>query len=215
MFSSQDKQDEYLETNIFKGHKNLFFVDIGAYDGLTINNTIYFEKYNNWTGINVEPIKSLYEKLVVNRPNSININCAVCNQDGFSEFYCNTGATDFISGLKDNFDNRHLHRLERENQETGSTTELIQVPTKKLETICDEYNCKHINYLSIDVEGAEFEVIKSINFDKVFIDVIGFENNYTDVSIPIVEYLQEKNYVFIHSSLDIFMIHKNSLFYNK
>jgi hypothetical protein len=36
------------------------------------------------------------------------------------------------------------------------------------------HNISHIHYLSIDVEGAEFEVIKSINFDKVFIDVIGF-----------------------------------------
>jgi FkbM family methyltransferase len=154
-------------------------------------------------------------KLVVNRPNSININCAVCNKEGFSEFYCNTGPTSVISGLKDTFDIRHLHRLQKENYETGATTELIKVQTKKLETICDENNVKHINYLSIDVEGAEFEVIKSINLDKVFIDVIGFENNYGDVSIPIIEYLQQKNYVFIHSSLDIFMIHKNSNFYNK
>ena len=61
----------------------------------------------------------------------------------------------------------------------------------------------------------EFEVIKSINFDKVFIDVIGFENNYNDVSVPIVKYLQEKNYIVIHVSLDIFMIYKDSLFYKK
>jgi FkbM family methyltransferase len=45
----------------------------------------------------------------------------------------------------------------------GSTTEIIKVNTKKLETIFDENNVSHINYLSIDVEGAEFEVIKSIN----------------------------------------------------
>ena len=63
MFASQDKQDEYLETNIFKGYKNGFFVDIGAYHGLRINNTIYFEKYNNWSGINIEPIKSVYEQI--------------------------------------------------------------------------------------------------------------------------------------------------------
>jgi hypothetical protein len=63
------------------------------------------------------------------------------------------------------------------------------------------------------VEGAEFEVIKSINFDKVFIDVIGFENNYNDVSVPIVEYLENKNFVMIHLSLDIFMINKKSAFF--
>jgi hypothetical protein len=95
----------------------------------------------------------------------------------------------------------------------GGTTELIKVKTKKLETIFDEYNVKNINYLSIDVEGAEFEVIKSINFDKVFIDIIAFENNYNDVSIPIIEYLHNKGYIIINQSLDIFMINKMSKFY--
>ena len=122
-----------------------------------------------------------------------------------------------ISGLKNNFDPRHFARLRRENSKKGSSTKVINVDTKKLETICDENNVKHINYLSIDVEGAEFEVIKSINFDKCFIDVIGFENNYNDISIPIINFLEDKNYTKIYNSsfiknIDIFMIHKKSIF---
>jgi FkbM family methyltransferase len=212
MFYSQDNQDKFLETTIFKGYKNGFYVDIGAHDGISLNNTLYFEKYNNWTGINVEPIKNVFEKLVKNRPKNINLNYAVCNYDGQTDFLCNTGYTEMISGIKDTFDPRHLQRLHTENYNQGSSTEIIKVNTKKMETIFDENNVSHINYLSIDVEGAEFEVIKSINFDKVFIDVIGFENNYNDVSIHIVNYLINKNYIIIHKSLDIFMIHKNSVF---
>jgi hypothetical protein len=151
--------------------------------------------------------------LIVNRPNNINLDCAVSNNDGDTEFLCNVGYTEMLSGIKDNFDPRHLQRIERENKHYGSTTEVIKVNTKKLETILDENNISHINYLSIDVEGAEFEVIKSINFDKVFIDVIGFENNYNDVSVPIVKYLENKGFVVIHTSLDIFMINKASIFY--
>lgn len=66
--------------------------------------------------------------------------------------------------------------------------------------------------MSIDVEGAEFEVIKSINFDKLFIDVIGFENNYNDASIPIIRYLEQNNFRVIHKSLDILMINNKSIF---
>jgi hypothetical protein len=117
-----------------------------------------------------------------------------------------------ISGIKNTFDQRHLQRLQKENAEWGSTTELIKVNTKKLETIFDEYKVSHIHYLSIDVEGAEFEVIKSINFDKVFIDVIGFENNFNDASIPIIKYLENKSYIMFHHCIDIFMIHKDSIF---
>ena len=213
MFNSQDNQDKYLETNIFKGYKNGFYVDVGAHDGISFNNTLYFEKHNNWSGINIEPIKKVFDDLVMNRPNNINLNCAVCNNDGETEFLCNTGYTEMISGIKDYFDVRHLQRLQRENKQHGSITEVIKVETKKLETILSENDISHINYLSIDVEGAEFEVIKSINFDKVFIDVIGFENNYNDVSIPIVEYLNNKGFIIIHISLDIFMINKMSVFY--
>lgn len=213
MFNSQDNQDKYLETTIFKGYKNGFYVDVGAHDGISINNTLYFEKHNNWNGINIEPIKKVFSNLVINRPNNINLNCAVCNNDGETEFLCNTGYTEMISGIKDTFDYRHLRRLEYENMQSGSITEVIKVNTNKLETIFDENNVSHINYLSIDVEGAEFEVIKSINFDKVFIDVIGFENNYSDTSLVIVEYLQNKNYKVIHTSMDIFMINKKSIFY--
>ena len=215
MFYSQFGQDVFLEKNIFNGYKNGFFMDVGSHDGVSINNTLYFEKNNNWTGINVEPIKTVYDKLVINRPNCININCAVSNNDGTSEFVCNTGYTEMLSGLKNNYDSRHLQRLETENIQTDSKTEIITVNTKRFETICDENNIKHIHYLSIDVEGAEFEVIKSINFNKVFIDIIEFENNYSDKSIPIVHYLEDNNYVVIHIQLDIFMVHKNSIFYSK
>lgn len=213
MFYSQFKQDELLEQNVFKGYKNGIFMDVGAHDGVSINNTLYFEKNNNWTGYNIEPIKSVYEKLVINRPNSININCAVCNNNGTAQFLCNTGYTEMISGLKDCFDIRHVLRLKNENEAMGSKTEIIKVKTKKLEDICDEYNIKHIDFLSIDVEGAEFEVIKSINFDKIFIDVIIFENNYNDVSVPIIDYLKNKNYIEIYNFKDIFMIHEKSKFY--
>jgi hypothetical protein len=120
-----------------------------------------------------------------------------------------------ISGIKATFDSRHMKRLENENKKFNSTTEVMKVNTKKLETICNENNITHINYLSIDVEGAEFEVIKSINFDKVFIDIIEFESNYDDTSIPIIEYLENKNFAVIHKSLDIFMMNKDSAFINK
>ena len=213
MFYSQYKQDEYLETHIFKGYKNGIFMDIGAHDGVSLNNTLYFEKYKNWSGYNIEPIQKVYDKLITNRPNSVNINCAVSNNDGTEEFICNTGYTEMLSGLKKTYDVRHFYRLENENKQMGSTTEVIRINTKKIETICNEYNIKNINYLSIDVEGGEFEVIKSINFDKVFIDVIEFENNYNDTSIPIIQFLEEKNYVLLNKSIDIFMIHKNSIFY--
>ena len=212
MFNSQDKQDEYLEQNIFKGHKKGFFVDVGAHDGKSINNTLYFETTHNWTGINIEPIKDVYDQLEINRPKCINLNCAIDEKKGQSEFIYNKGYTEMISGLKSHYDPRHYDRLECENNYFGSTSNVINVATDTLTNIFNKYVIKHVNYLSIDVEGAEFAVIKSINFDNVFIDVIGFENNYNDTSLPIIEYLKTKGYLILHKTMDIFMIHEKSLF---
>ena len=120
-----------------------------------------------------------------------------------------------LSGLAKTYDPRHHMRLQREQIEFGGCSKYILVETKKLSTICMENNIEKVNYLSIDVEGAEFEVIKSIDFDKVFIDVIEFENNYNDSNThQIVEYLANKGYMIIpHQTLDIFMIHRNSEFF--
>jgi FkbM family methyltransferase len=213
MYYSQCGQDEYLHNTVFKGYNNGFYMDVGAHDGVFINNTLYFEKNHDWHGINIEANPNLFMELIKNRPNNnININCAVCNEDGTSEFLCNTGYTDGLSGLTKTYDPRHMSRLNRENRIHKSTTSRIQVITKRIETICDENNIKHINYLSIDVEGAEMEVIASINFDKVFIDVIGFENNYNDKSVEIIEYLKGKSYKVLKHYTDIFMIHQDSQF---
>lgn len=213
MFYSQYKQDEFLEKIVFNGYKNGFFVDVGSHDGKTINNTLYFELNNNWTGINIEPIKEIYDRLLYNRPLCINLNCAIDEINGKAEFIQNKGHTEMLSGIKKYYDKRHTDRLENENKQYNSTSKIIEINTRSLESIFTEFNIKHINYLSIDVEGAEFAVLKSINFDNIFIDVIGFENNYKDISIQIIEYLQNKNYIILNDSMhDIFMIHKKSEF---
>jgi len=209
-YSSQYKQDEILESTIFKGFRNGFFVDIGAHNGVTINNTLYFEKYNKWTGINVEPLPNAFAELQKNRPNCTNYNCAISNVNGTSDFIMATGP-EMLSGLQEYYDPRHLCGLDWHIGQEDGSRQIVKVQTTRLEDII---NVPHVHLLSIDVEGAEFEVIKSINFEKVFIDVIIFENNYSDNSIVIVDYLSKLNYLQFNKShkSDIFMVHKDSQF---
>jgi FkbM family methyltransferase len=163
-------------------------------------------------GVNIEPIQKVFETLSKNRPDDINLECAISKEEGEIDFLCNTGHTEMLSGIVSLYDPRHIERIKKENIENDSTSSVVRVKTRRLESIFDEYEMKHVHYLSIDVEGAEFEVIQSISFDKVFIDVIGFENNYPDTSTRIIDHLIKLNYKVIHQSLDIFMIHKDSVF---
>ena len=212
-FYSQYCQDRSLENCIFKGFKNGVFMDVGAHDGVDLNNTLFFEKTHGWNGVNVEPLNSVYNRLITNRPSCININCAVSNIDGKSEFISNNGYTKMLSGLKSEYDERHLQRIESELQSMGGKSETILIDTMRIETICQKNDIKHIHYLSIDVEGGEMKVLESINFDKVFIDVIGFENNYSDTENIPIDYLSSYGYIKLPNHVaDIFMIHRNSQF---
>jgi FkbM family methyltransferase len=213
-FYSQDRQDFNLENYVFRGFKNGIFVDVGAHDGKKYNNTLYFEETHNWKGINIEPIPEVFDELVKNRPTSINLNCAIDTHNSSALFCINKGHTEMLSGLEKYYHPSHIQRIMQENTEHNSYSDKIIVKTRSLDSIFDEYNIKHIHYLSIDVEGAEFAVIKSIDFDKVFIDVIGFEANYSDTTIEIIDYLKNKNYFVFYKGLDIFMIHTDSKFAN-
>ncbi len=213
-FYSQYTQDEFLEKNVFKGFKNGIFVDVGAHDGKCINNTLYFEEQHQWKGINIEPLQEIYNRLIVNRPTCVNLNCAISNENGTAEFIANQGYTEMLSGLLSEYEKAHHQRGERERRQFGGTSQIITVPTRRLDSIFQEYNLNRIHYLSIDVEGAEFKVIQSIDFSKIFIDVISFENNYPNSGQgnAIQEYLKTMGYITIQEGLDIVMIHQNSTF---
>ena len=142
-----------------------------------------------------------------NRPNCINLCCAVFDHENGEEMFINSGYTEMLSGIYSAYDPRHLKRIDSENAIMNGQTHRQFVPTRTLSSICKEHNVNHIDYLSIDVEGAEKQVIDSIDFDAVSIHVIGFENNYKDKSDLIIDYLKTKGYELLdYCGLDIMMI---------
>ena len=94
--------EDYILSIVFSDIEKGFYVDVGAnspdFDSITKH---FYLK--GWNGINIEPIKKVFDKLVINRPDNINLNCAVCNNDGETDFLCNIGYTEMISGIKDNY----------------------------------------------------------------------------------------------------------------
>jgi FkbM family methyltransferase len=214
MYHSQDKQDEILEKYIFRGHRRGIFVEIGAWDGVCFSNTLFFERERKWTGINIEPLEDRYNELVKNRPDSINLRLAVSDVEGEAEFLAIAGPTGMLSGLQANYDPRHLQRIERERAELHTDAKTVMVPVKRLDTIFRENDVRRVHYLSIDAEGSELNILRSIDYDFTYIDVIGFENNYPDKTKTVTDFLEQKGYViFPAKSYDIFMIRKGSAFY--
>lgn len=201
VYKGQVGQDKFLNEEIFKNKRNGVFIDIGAHDGVTFSNTYFFEKELGWTGICFEPLANVFEILVRNR-NCICINQCVADKDGQVAFIQATGGdgvlavTDnpinMLSGILDTYDERHLARLNVEIEMKGGKYTINYMPCCILNNQLKKYFFTHIDLLSIDTEGNELQILKTIDFDEFDIDIICVENNYGDQKIR--DFLKTKGY---------------------
>ena len=196
-YTSQCGQDKYVNEHFFKNKKNGFFVDIGAHDGVSLSNTYFFEKELGWSGICVEPHPQRFKELALNRAKkTICLPVAVANNTGVMKFLQVDGYPEMLSGLFDFYDPRHIDRVDKEIASRGGSSNLIDIPTLPLSSILDKYHVSHIDFMSVDTEGSELEVLKSIDFNVVTIDVIAIENNYGESKVH--DYLKIKGYRLAH-----------------
>jgi len=170
---SQIHQDLILDEQVFKNKTNGFFVEVGALDGFGASNTWFFEMERNWSGLLIEPNPIEFEKRHQHpRPKSVFENCAISDIEKDINFLSIEGPCNVLSGIIEFYNPQHLDRI-----------------NKELEI---KHGIKKIDLLSIDVEGAESQVLNSINFDKVDIDVFLIENNYG--LNKEIEFLSNKGY---------------------
>jgi len=178
-YKSQFSQDSYLNENIFRFQRNGVFVDIGAHDGIQGSNTFFFEKELGWTGLAVEPILERYVDLVKNR-SCVCMNCCVHNKNTTVDFTENSGYTEMLSGISETYDPRHVQRLDLEKKIYGGESKTVKKQAYTLSKLLELNDIYNIDYLSIDTEGNEKEILQGIDFSRFTIRVITVENNYPD-----------------------------------
>lgn len=187
-FYSQEGQDKFLlSLDFIKQKKNGVFIDIGANDGVTFSNTKLLEDIG-WNGVCIEPLPETFEKLRQNRRCEV-YNVAITDKEGEIEFQQIIGQSEMLSGILENYDERHTKRIEREIGEHGGQRHIIKVKGVPFSKLIDKEN---IDYVSIDVEGSEMNVLKSIDFTKHNITLFSIENNYNTEEIP--NFMKEKGY---------------------
>jgi len=175
---SQSGQDAFV-LSYFNNKRNGVFIDIGANDGISLSNTYYLEKELGWTGICFEPIPSIFTKLDKTR-NCIKINAGVAEKESSFKFTFVDGPSNMLSGITEYHDPRHRERIEREVKTLGGKIVETEIPCVVLNEVLEKNNIFDIDYLSIDTEGNEFAIVKSIDFDKFNIKIITIENNFND-----------------------------------
>tara|TARA_X000000950_G_scaffold65785_1_gene80934 strand:+ start:2384 stop:3244 length:861 start_codon:yes stop_codon:yes gene_type:complete len=171
LYLSQAGQDKIIYDVFFrKCDPNGFFVDIGAYDGIEGSNTYFFEKKLNWNGILIEPSRTQFSKLKNNRSNKC-INTAVSNEKETLEFIDVVEGYSQMSGLNQEYFRENYKLI---SSDIYSDTESYNIETSKFSDLIQE---KNIDYLSIDIEGGELKLLKSIDFNFYKIKVLSVENN--------------------------------------
>ena len=209
-------QDKFLDTVVFSGMKNGVFIDVGAHDGQSLSNTYFLEKEREWTGLCIEPIPSVFQKLEALRKQSKCYQVAIDMEEKNKMFLLGKGYPEMFSGLVNNIDPRHAQLIQNETRDNGGETEIISVQTKRLDTLLNEQNIRHVNYMSIDVEGGEFGVLESIDFSKVTFDIIEVECNYDDLRPKYHAFFESKGFIpLLNLDWDILYIYKHSPYLSK
>lgn len=197
-FTGQYLQDKYCYENFLMNKKGGIFLDIGASDGKRFSNTYFFEKEMGYTGLCIEPRKEDFDKCRSIRTcycENVAVDTEERENVNFMEL---KGYGSGLSGLVHRYDPRHLKRIENEVKNSKhESSGIIKVSTVKLETLLDKYNLHDIDLCSLDIEGAELDILKSINWDKTRIKTLIVENNYKDPNLR--KYMESVGFKFIKS----------------
>ena len=191
-FYSQYEQDETIYNMFFKDKKDGFFLEIGADDGIRFSNCNFFEETLGWNGIAVEARDNAFEDLKKNR-NCICEKAILSDVEEVTDFQSISGYGLGLSGIISKYDPRHLEVINKGVQHKDNKGhEIIQVETTLLSKLLEKHNVTKIDFLSIDTEGSELAILKTIDFNKIFIDVITIEDNYNNPEL--LDFFKKRNY---------------------
>lgn len=206
MYHSQIGQDKWVQS-VLGNKKNGYFIELGACDGLLYSNTLYFERENNWNGICIEPNDLFFEKLKINRK------CNISNKLVYSvpNILMDFALCESVSGITD----QNIGPFTKKNN-------TVKKYTSTLEEVLDEFNApKIIDYLSLDVEGQEYNILSTFPFEKYNFRCMTIEHNAPHIGPAtqnkIRALVESKGYKYVkgnddvnnwgHGPIDDFYIH--------
>jgi hypothetical protein len=147
----------------------------------------------------------VFPALHLTRPNSLCINCALGQPEGF-HLFLNAGDR---SGLLKHFDPASVIELERYYQNDRPPFSVGWIETRNVMSVIKQAKLKHIDYFSLDVEGAEIPILESIDFSEIPIRVFAVEDNH-GTWLESERVLAPHGYEFLGSmQTDGFFIHRD------
>lgn len=165
-YSGLNQLDRKLEKHV--DCDNGYFVELGANDGVTQSNSLYFERYRGWHGVLVEPAPQNYIKCLQNRSAKSSVFCAACVPFGYTKEFVRIAYSNLMSTsleLSSDIESPRAH-AQTGQQFLGKKESVFEfgAVARTLNSLLLESGAPSlIDFLSLDVEGAELEVLKGID----------------------------------------------------
>lgn len=200
---SQEGEDLIL-ARIFENQNEGFYVDIGAHHPKRFSNTYKFYK-KGWRGINIDPCPGIMKKFNKERPNDINLEIGISDKSDILNYYI------FNEKALNSFDEKlSLSRV----CSNYWIEDIKKIQVVKLEMIFEKYlQNKMIDFLTIDVEGLDLEVLKSNNWEKFrprFILVESLDQDLKSINDSyLIKYMQKLNYDFFAKTFNTIFFKNN------
>ena len=181
-----------------------YFLDFGAFDGKTISNTYALEKDLGWKGICVEPNPRYYPQVCECR-NVICVNVALWQTSRQQLRFVDAHGLSAIESFKSGDINS--------DRRAKATTSVIEVDTLNPNELLERFSApKLIDYLTLDVEGAEFDILSALDLNKYAIALMTIEHNHdTPRQQQIRDYLAQFGYEVVQNRNDDFFFHRDHL----
>lgn len=183
--SSQNWQDLYALAFFFRRgllNPKGYFIDFGATNGVSLSNSLIFERHFGFNGILAEPAKIWHADLVLNRQCAISFKCVWRASGENLEF--NEASNPDLSGI-----------ASTSNQRSDLIRQTYLVETISFNDLLNENNApSRMQMLSIDTEGSEFEILSSLDHMKYQFDMIICEHNYSKNRKQIRQLLEANGY---------------------
>lgn len=189
----------FCGVDLFVAYKSNFkndgyFVEFGAGDGIKASNTYILEKGLNWKGLLIEPARSFHEVLKNNRSCNIDYSC-IAKESGNKVWFME----------EDEEHKLYSHVFGYSGSNNFKYVDKYILETKSLNDVLDQYNAPHhIDFVSVDTKGGEYEILKSFDFSKRCVDIFcvdwtySHNRNNTEM-LDIATFFRDNNYTqFVH-----------------
>lgn len=211
---SQFNEDLHLHEHYFHGVCNGTYLEMGANDGVTMSNTYLLNDKFQWRGILIEGSPSNYKALVQSRPNELAVlNNVVCDPSQKSlhfvvrpemekvDFQWQAGSNHAVDGILEFMPNWYKDMFHSEKG--GKKRDVREVECTQLSKVFREQGVRFVDFFSLDVEGAELSVIKTIDWSQVQFGLIIVEDLRARIGKGTIEsvseYIQSQGYVYVET----------------